>query len=171
MTMKTVIITMLIGMGCFSANSQIPQPDPDTTAKHFLTVASIGNLQEISAGQLALQKARLSDVKSFAQMMIKDHGQAEQQLKDLAQQQHIDLPETATGGIKADIGLEKATAKFDKVYVHAMVSGHRSTVEMFENYATTGKNPSVKAFAQQMLPTLKAHLAAITDLDKQINSK
>jgi putative membrane protein len=41
---------------------------------------------------------------------------------------------------------------------------------MFETYAVNGKNPAVKAFAKQMLPTLKAHLAAITALDKQINS-
>jgi putative membrane protein len=40
------------------AEAQIPQPDPDTTAKHFLIVASIGNLQEASAGQLAVQMAK-----------------------------------------------------------------------------------------------------------------
>ena len=27
-----------------------------------------------------------------------------------------------------------------------MVSGHRQTVKMFQNYATTGKDPDVKAF-------------------------
>ena len=48
-----------------------------------------------------------------------------------------------------------------------MVSDHRSTVEMFENYATTGKDPDVKAFAQQTLPTLKAHLAAVKALDEK----
>jgi putative membrane protein len=38
---------------------------------------------------------------------------------------------------------------------------------MFQNYAITGKDPVVKAFAQQMLPTLKAHLAAIKAIDEK----
>jgi len=38
--------------------AQIPQPDPDTTAKHFLIVASIKNLQEVSAAEQAVHKAK-----------------------------------------------------------------------------------------------------------------
>jgi len=53
------------------------------------------------------------------------------------------------------------------MYIHAMVSGHLSTVMMFQDYAITGKDPQVKAFAQQMLPTLKAHLNAIKALDEK----
>jgi putative membrane protein len=53
MTMKKAIISILLGTCTFYVKAQIPQPDPDTTAKHFLTVASIGNLQEVSAAQLA----------------------------------------------------------------------------------------------------------------------
>jgi len=40
---------------------------------------------------------------------------------------------------------------------------------MFENYAITGKDPGVKAFAQQTLPTLKFHLAAIENIEKQLD--
>lgn len=168
--MKKMTMIIAAVMTCLTAVAQIPQPDPDTTAKHFLTVASIDNLQEVSAGQLAEQKAKRADVKSFGQMMVKDHRQAEQKLLELAKDNHIVLRSSATNGIKPDLNLEKAGEKFDKLYVHAMASGHRSAVEMFETYAVNGKNPAVKAFAKQMLPTLKAHLAAITALDKQINS-
>ncbi len=36
---------------------------------------------------------------------------------------------------------------------------------MFQDYALTGKDPVVRSFAEQTLPTLKAHLAAINALD------
>jgi putative membrane protein len=157
-------------MGYFGVKAQIPQPDPDTTARHFLTVASIDNLQEVSAGQLAVQKAKWADVRSFGQMMVKDHGQAEQQLTQLAKSKNIRIPAEAVGGIQPDINLKNAGGNFDKLFVHAMVSGHHSAVGMFQNYATTGKNPAVREFARQMLPTLKAHLDAITALDKQLNT-
>ena len=44
-------------------------PDPDTTAKHFLILASIGNLQEVNAGKLAVQKTAKPDVKMFGEMI------------------------------------------------------------------------------------------------------
>ena len=171
--MKKSIIITLLALCCFAATAQIPQPDPDTTAKHFLVVASIKNLQEVSAGQLAAQKGNRTDIKSFGGMMVKDHGEAEQKLLELAKRKGIDLPQAATGGIQPDLNLKNAGSNFDTLYVHGMVSGHQNTVQTFENYATTGKDPDVKAFAQQMLPSLKAHLAAIKAIEKQlsVNSK
>jgi putative membrane protein len=166
--MKKAIFISLLCFGGMTAKAQIPQPDPDTTAMHFLIVASIGNLQEISAGQLAEQKAKRADVRSFGQMMVKDHGQAEHQLMQLAKNKHINLPPAATGGIQPDINLKKAGDNFDKLFAHAMISGHGNKVQTFENYATTGKDPDVKAFAAHMLPTIKAHLAAIKEIDKQL---
>jgi len=166
--MKKTILLLLALTVCFCAKAQIPQPDPDTTAKHFLTVASIGNLQEVSAGKLAIQKAKCSDVRSFGQMMVKDHGEAEQKLMQLAKSKNINLTEAASGGIQPDLNLKNAGDNFDKLYVHAMLNGHRNTVETFETYATTGKDPDVRTFAQKTLPKLKAHLAAITAIDKQM---
>lgn len=169
--MKKLLIT-IIAAGCsLVASAQIPQPDPDTTAKHFLIVVSIGNLNEVAAGQLAIQQARQADVKAFGQMMVKDHGNAEQQLLQLAQQQQINLPSAATGGIQPDLALKNSGENFDKLYIHAMVSGHQNTVETFENYAINGKNPAVKNFAKQMLPALKEHLMRIKAIDKQLGTK
>jgi putative membrane protein len=166
--MKNILFMILLCFTCVAAKAQIPQPDPDTTAKHFLIVASIGNLQEASAGQLAVQMAKRPEVKSFGQMMVKDHGMGEQELLALARRKHIDLPPEATGGIKPDPMLKKAGANFDKLYVHNMVSGHNYTVQTFQNYATTGKDPDVKAWAQKMLPTLKMHLEHIKNIEQQL---
>jgi putative membrane protein len=165
--MKRLIFISLLSFSGLVAKAQIPQPDPDTTARHFLMVASIKNLQEGSAGQQAVQKAKNADVRAFGQMMVKDHDQAEQQLLALAKSRNISLPPSATGGIKADLLLAGA-ANFDSAFVHAMSAGHGNTVQTFENYATTGKDPTVKAWAQKMLPTLKLHLEHIKTIEKQL---
>lgn len=164
--MKKLIFIIALCSG-LTAHAQIPQPDPDTTARHFLIVASIKNLQEVSAGEQATQKAKRAEVKAFGQMMVKDHGQAEQQLLKLAKSQGISLPHAAIGGIKPDPLLRDAR-NFDSAFVHAMSAGHGNTVQMFENYATTGKDTAVKAWAQQMLPILKMHLEHIKTIEKQI---
>lgn len=167
--MKKTILILLFVLGVIGVKAQIPKPDPDTTARHFLIVASIDNLQEISAGKLAFSKATNGEIRSFGQMMEKDHGQAEQQLLQLAKSKNIELPEAATSGIQPAFNLKKAGSDFDRLYVHAMLSSHNGAVEMFESYATNGKDPGVKAFAQKLLPTLKAHLAAIKAIDEKLN--
>ncbi|MGN6639792.1 MAG: DUF4142 domain-containing protein [Mucilaginibacter sp.] len=169
--MKKTILFIFWGLvGTLYVHAQIPQPDPDTTARHFLQIASIGNLQEVSAGQLAIQKAKRTDVRTFGQMMIKDHGEAEQKLMELVKRKNIDLTRAASGGIQPDLNLKNAGDKFDEMYVHTMLAGHKNTVEVFENYAVTGKDPDVRAFAQQTLPILKQHLAMITAIDKKMKN-
>lgn len=166
--MKDIIVLISLCFVGITAKAQIPQPDPDTTAKHFLIVASISNLQEASAGQLATQMAKKPEVRSFAQRMVKDHGMSEQELLALAKHRHIDLPAAATGGSQPDPMLKNAGANFDKMYVHNMISGHNNTVQTFQNYATTGKDPEVKAWAQKILPTLKMHLEHIKAIEQQL---
>ncbi|MEB0261140.1 MULTISPECIES: DUF4142 domain-containing protein [unclassified Mucilaginibacter] len=72
--------------------------------------------------------------------------------------------------IQSDLNLKDATDSFNQMYVHAMVVNNRNTVQTFENYATTGKDANMKAFAKQMLPILKHHLEGIKMVDMQINS-
>jgi putative membrane protein len=168
--MRKLIFLSFLGFG-LTAKAQIPQPDPDTTAKHFLEVASIGDLQEVSAAQLALQKARRPEVKAFAQMMVKEHGQSERELLTLAKSQGIMLSPAATGGIQPDIPLKNAAANFDKMYVHGMVSAHGGAVQSFAAYAINGKNPAIQAWAKAMLPKLKTHLDHISLLELLIDQK
>ena len=63
-------ISLLIIAGLVITVCKAQAPDPDTTARHFVIMASIGNLQEINAGKQATQKAVRADVKSFGQMMV-----------------------------------------------------------------------------------------------------
>ncbi|NCD68368.1 DUF4142 domain-containing protein [Mucilaginibacter agri] len=64
--------------------------------------------------------------------------------------------------------MKNAGDNFDKLYVRNMVGGHKNTVEAFLNYAVNGKDPTVKAWAQHMLPTLKHHLDEIKSISKQL---
>src|SRR3569833_1046808 len=136
--MKKILFITAIMLGTLTVKAQLPQPDPDTTAKHFLIVASIKNLQEVSAGQQAVAQARNPEVKMLGRMMIKDHGQAEQQLLALAKRKNISLPAAATGGIQPDLLLKNAGPRFDKMYVLAMAAGHGNAVEEFVYYAVLG---------------------------------
>ena len=154
---------------CTSAKAQ--DKSLDTTARYFLIQASIGNLQEIAIGKLAAQHATRPEVKAFANRMVTDHTNAQAQLMQLLKTKGMELPREATQPPVEDLMLKKvAPAEFDQIYVHMMVPDHRQTVDLFQNYAWTGKDPLVKTFAQQALPVLKEHLAAIKSIDENMTA-
>lgn len=138
--------------------------DKATTAKptDFLTEAAQGGMAEVEMGKLASTKAKDPAVKKFGQMMVADHGKANDELKALAGKKSITLP--------ADIGSHKSSldklnglsgADFDKEYVSMMVDDHETDVKAFEKEAENSTDADVKAFAAKTLPVLKKHLEAI----------
>ncbi len=126
-------------------STQAQDKSNDTTARYFIIQASIGNLQEIQIAKLALQRSTNSEIKTFANQMIVDHGNAQAQLMQLVKTRNFQIPAEATDTPVEDLMLKNLPAKdFDRMYVHMMVPDHRQAVQLFENYALTGKDPDVK---------------------------
>jgi hypothetical protein len=61
-----------------------------------------GNIQYDTVEGPRIKKQK-NEAKSFAQMMIKDHREAEQRLLALAKRQHINRSPSATGDVKPDL--------------------------------------------------------------------
>lgn len=168
MRTSTILFVLAAFIGLNTANAQ--NKSNDTTARYFIIQASIGNLQEAAVGRLAAEQAMNPDVKAFARRMVADHSKAEAQLMQLIRARGFQIPREATDPPVEDLMLKNTPARdFDKIYVHMMVPGHRETVSLFENYALNGKDPDVRTYAQQTLPVLKEHLAAITAINDQLS--
>ncbi len=137
----------------------------------FVKKAAKGGMTEVELGQLAEQKTSNPLVKSFAERMVRDHSQADRQLTALAASKGVDLP---TGkGLMNDASYLKlkmlSGKEFDKAYVSAMVSDHKEDVADFEKQSETAKDPDVRNFAAQTLPTLKEHLSMIEKIQPQVD--
>lgn len=145
---------------------------PDETDKAFIKQAAIGDAAEIQLGQMAQEKATNPKVKQFGARMIKDHSQADDQLKGIAQSRHVSLPTELDAPHKAAKSqLEKQTgAQFDQAYMRLMVQDHTKTVNKFKREAGTSHDPTVKNFAQQSLPVLESHLQEARQIQAQLKS-
>ncbi|AVS78602.1 DUF305 domain-containing protein [Paracidovorax avenae] len=129
--------------------------------KSFLDDAAHNGHAEVKSSQLALQKARNPKVRTFAQQMVDDHTQANQELAALAAGKNVRVPEGPSliqeGKLKL-LGTADG-ADFDKRYMESMgLQAHRDTIELFEKGARDARDPEVKAFAQKTLPKLQQHL-------------
>jgi putative membrane protein len=92
--------------------------------------------------------------------MVDDHTKATEQLKQVAAEKNIDLPQNLDAKDKATkTRLEKLSGEqFDKAYMRNMVKDHQKDVAEFEHASKTIKDPAIKSFAEQTLPTLRDHL-------------
>jgi putative membrane protein len=151
-----------------SGSSQLSAMD-----KHFVRKAAQGGLAEVELGKLATQKASSDDVKKFGQRMVDDHTKANDQLKQLAQQKGIDLPTQPDAKDKATMDrLQKLSGdQFDKAYMQTMVKDHTKDVSEFQKASQSAKDPDVKNFAAQTLPTLQDHLKEAKNIAPKENKQ
>ncbi len=128
--------------------------------KTFVKKAAAGGMAEVQLGQLATEKASSGDVKKFGQRMVDDHSKANDQLKQLASSKGVDLPQDLDAKDKATMAqLSKLSGPaFDRAYMRDMVADHTKDVAEFQRESKMAKDPDVKTFASQTLPTLQDHL-------------
>ncbi|MDB6026009.1 MAG: outer membrane protein [Verrucomicrobiales bacterium] len=136
--------------------------------KKFIEEASQGGMAEVAMGQLGAEKAQSPELKQFAQKIVTDHQQANQQLMQIAQQKGVELEKEVSK--KDQRAMEHlrglSGAEFDKMYVEHMVKDHQKDIKAFEKEANKGEDSDIKSFAQQTLPKLREHLQTAETLAK-----
>ncbi len=154
-----------------NTNNMAPVPPGGTSPQDmvFVKTALEGGMAEIQLGQVALQKSNDANVKQFAQKMVDDHTKMGDQMKLLAQQIGVKVPDGPSKKDKAIIAkLQELNGdEFDKAYMKDMVKDHKTDLNDFKIEATSGSNPVVMNAATQGSQIISQHL----QMAEQINQK
>lgn len=128
--------------------------DPAT----FVTTATQDGMTEVAVAKLALQKSGNEEVKQFAQKMVHDHEQADEQLAQIAKTKGLAIPVKLDAKHEAMVKAMRAKsgASFDASYAAHMAKAHSNAVALFES-ASKSSDADIAAFAQKTLPTLEVH--------------
>jgi putative membrane protein len=142
----------------------------DKSTSDFMVDAANGGMTEVQGGKLAEQKAVSARVKAFGSMMVRDHSNANEELKSLAGRKNVTLPATVSEENQKMIDdyNKKSSKDFDKDYIDMMVKDHETDVKDFEKASNDVKDADVKAFIDKTLPTLRAHLDSARAIQKAI---
>jgi putative membrane protein len=134
--------------------------DAGSVDANFVKKVADANMTEIQLAKIALDKSQKQNVKDFANRMIKDHGNAQDQLKSIAEKMNVPIPDHVSAQHQQTIDrLSKLNGEaFDKAYAKAMVDDHTKVVAMFERNESKLQDSDLKKFAQDTLPVLKEHL-------------
>ena len=144
----------------------------DTADAQFVADASSSGLAEVRLGELAQQRGSSQAVKDFGKKMVDDHTQANQKLQMIAGKEKKSISATLSDEDRATYAKlnNLIGAEFDRAYAEEMVTDHQKDIADFEAEATHGKDPEVRKFAQDTLPTLKEHLKLAQDMQKAVRT-
>ena len=138
----------------------------------FVKTAALDGMTEVELGKLAASKSSTSDVKKFAQKMVQDHEQANQQLAAIARSKGLAVPTKLDAKHEAMVKelSSKSGAAFDSAYASHMAKAHTKAVALFEA-ASQSSDPDLAAFAKKTLPTLQEHEQLANNLNASVETR
>jgi len=156
------------GTANISNNSTAGTVALDTVDQNFAMKAASGSLAEIEMANMAMQHGRNERVKNYASMMLRDHGQATEQLKSITSGRNVNLPAQPLPEHMKHMEMlrGKTGAEFDRTYMQHMVMAHEHDINEFQRASTNLKDSSLRGFATRNLPILKMHLDSARAISK-----
>jgi putative membrane protein len=135
-------------------------PATENSDSNFAVKASVGNMGEVVMGKLAISNGQSQRVKNFGAMMIHDHTEAGDKLKQIASRKNIILPGILDKEEQKHVDdLQKKSGNdFDKMYMDMMLDDHKDDIKEFQKAGKNCKDADLKNFAISTLPVLEKHL-------------
>ena len=159
---------------------------PMTTEK-LLNKLHTCNATETELAKLAIEKSENETVQEYADMLTRDHRQADQKVRNLASARNITLkaPETELArGPGAESGAAKSEYRkeyerlqslsgkeFNREYTMWMTKAHQKMLETLENARVEIDDPQVKTLIAELEPTLRNHEQRAATLARQFGAE
>lgn len=125
-------------------------------------------MYEVEVSKLAVDRAIDAGVRSFAQKMVREHTQANNELVALMSSRGVAPPK----GLAADkatklhrlASLPRSPA-FDHGYVRVVgIEDHRANIALYERVLRETRDRELRSWIERTLSTLRAHLSAAQNL-------
>jgi putative membrane protein len=159
---------------------QPAEPFARLDSREFVNRMAVAGMAEVELGKLASERAMDSDVKAFAQTMVRDHSRANDELARIAKQLDIPMP-TQLDPMHRELAdrLSKLKgAEFDREYMSAMVKGHEEVASLLRSFTsatrpigTSGRARSEQAlmeWAMKVMPTVERHLERAKQIQQRL---
>lgn len=140
----------------------------------YVPAAAMGDMYEIQAADIALERSKRADVKALAEMIKKDHVAAGAALKAAAAAAAPDVTPPAEldqrrKGLLDNLRSASAT-DFDKVYIDQQVAAHQEAVTLHRGFADNTDAPALAAHARTVLPKIEAHLQKAQEIQAALSA-
>ena len=153
--------------GSASRNLQMT-PRAAMSDSHFAQQVISDSATEIALARIALLRAHSEEVRSFARRMLVEHRRMAIELDDFGLQRGFMVNWRMSQVGESLITRLRAMpdAQFDSAYVNEMLRAHEEAVALLE--AQAAGSSETASLARAALPTIRAHLAMVRDLQQRV---
>ena len=157
-----------------AAASSTTASGPAMSDASILAKEYSGDSAEVVIGQYARTHARDAGVKSYAKLLVDDHGKGEREVGALAKKLSIapqppadDTAASETAHTLAHLGSLKGR-DFDTAFVAHEIADHNTDIADAKKAAAVAHNPEVKTLVEKSIPELQKHLDKAQALQKKL---
>ncbi|MGC4100761.1 DUF4142 domain-containing protein [Ferruginibacter sp.] len=131
------------------------------------------NTASIQLGKLMQKNASQPETKSIARMVINDHGQAGNDLTNLAKESEVIIPDKIILPEQKQykILLTKSGDEFDEASLAALTQVQQSAITKIENEMNYGQNILLKKWAGEVLSQFRFHLEMTQQVKDALKNK
>jgi putative membrane protein len=153
-----------------------PEAKPEALSDaQIAAITEAANSAEIAQAKVAQAKSKDAAVKTFAAMMITHHGEAKQKqakLKLKTEESGLSTALQADAGATLNALNSESGKAFDKTYIAAQISGHQKVLDTINDKLLPNvKDERLKAYLEELRPTVEQHLARAKQLQQSFDSK
>lgn len=171
--MSNVVVRLAAVAAALSLAHVAVASDLSRKDEKYMTKTAHGLISEVAMGEMAEKNAADERVKQFGKRMVDDHGKELADLKQLASQKKMALPDAMDHGQKKEFDkLGKLSGKdFDKEYVKYEAKDHKEDVEDQGKEMKVTSDPDLKKFATASYETVSKHKESIDALHRTLGGK
>jgi len=146
---------------------QSPALQPVTAATYIMQ-ATMSDMYEIEAGQLAMTKGNSSSTRDFGKMMVDDHTASSRDLNAAIEQSNlrVTVPDELDAQHQEMIDrLQRDEGEaFDREYMRQQMAAHNRALELHRQFQQTGDDTNLQSYARNVLPVIEKHVDRLEQL-------
>lgn len=159
--MKTLTISVAAALAAITAAPAVAQV---MTPSEYVKTAGASDLFEKQSSMAVLKTTADPKVRSFAQMMIRDHATSTAKVKAAAMKSKVVVKPPmlmpAQTEMMAQLTAETGTAR-DATYIAQQKAAHNQALTVQKAYAMDGTAPALKMAAKGIVPVVQQHIGML----------
>jgi putative membrane protein len=152
-----------------SKNKDYSVTGDDMDKKEFIKSVAESSLLEVQLGQLAQQKATSDEVRELGMTLIEHHANANQELKQIAEQLQVEVPEELDSEDQMKLNDFQTTDNldFNDQFLSTIIEQHKQDIANFERARQTIEDENLANWIDNTLPLLRNHLETAENLQNE----
>jgi len=137
------------------------------TPADYVATAGASDLYERTSSQIVLESTADPKVRSFAQMMIAQHGKSTADVKAAAARSRVKAPPPSLNPLQTELVAQlrsEAGPARDMAYVAQQKASHNQALTVQQAYAADGTAPALKAAAGAIVPVVQQHIEMLKSM-------